>query len=179
MNPQAYELWSEHFSGMIRMNRRWDWYDRIALELFRKKQPTLKVMEFGFTQQTSDWSNDRCFTQQMAWMVENGYAECLAVTDWPGAVGKDVGKYKGLKILVPLHGPENPPINYFNAVISGFQINQADLILFGEKVDGIYLWSTLKPGCLVAIEGDAAPGFSESLGFTKVYGGPLSLWRKK
>jgi hypothetical protein len=81
VNPQEYELWHENFSAMIRLNPRWDSYDRLALELFRKKQRPLKVLEFGFTPRETQWYQERCFTQQMDWMAEQGIAQCHVVED--------------------------------------------------------------------------------------------------
>ena len=65
MNPQEYELWHEHFSGMIRNNPLWDSYDRLAMALFKIKKRPLTIVEFGFTPKVCNWNADTCFTLSM------------------------------------------------------------------------------------------------------------------
>ena len=176
MNPQAYELWHEHFSGMIRMNPRWDAYDRIALELFRKKKSGLKVVEFGFTPKVSDWSKDRCFTQQLEWLGEQELGEGLVITQEEKNKALCERSYRKVKCHAHLEGIPN----FFDEVLEGFSLKEADLVFMGEAMSGAYDWALLPKGCLVAV--DQSNVFFEDTDFPefkKVYSSNgITLWRK-
>jgi hypothetical protein len=175
MNPQPYELWYENFSGMIRMNERFDSYDRLALELFRsKKKHPLTVIEFGYTPPKSDWSKDRCFTQQLQWMADNEFANCLVITQDDRAPERFETYYKKVKVYVP--SQEGPLPNYFKAVIHGVKLADADLIVLAEEMRGVFDFEALKPGCLVIAEPNWELSGKNLL--TKIIPGVIPIWRK-
>lgn len=172
MRDEAYELWYEHFSGMIRLNPRWDSYDALMLQLLRSKVRPLKVLEIGFTRKKSMWSKDRCFTQQMDWLAENGYAKCLSVTSDEAALGK---QYKHVMEFVPVEGAEIDLKN--TEFYSGFEkLSDCDLYVIGEAAGNIYGWSYIKSGALVAVDPDS--GFGNIPDAKKIHSGFMTIWRK-
>lgn len=100
MNEQAYNLWYEHFSGMIRLNLLWDGYDRMFMDAFRRK-PILKVVEFGYTPKESNWREDACFTQQMSWLAENGFGFGLGVVKSADHITRSRRNYPDLQFTYP------------------------------------------------------------------------------